>query len=150
MCCLEVANWIPNSINADGTPFENGVGYKANTRLSLSSGGESLNATGYECTGFIPAKYGDVVRVKNVDLTNENSTNMVFYDSSKTPITCSETRKGLPLALFFTTTEGNGVYKRTISGTIGTWTAPANTEFIRIGSKEITANSVITINEELV
>jgi hypothetical protein len=149
---IVIINQIPISTDASGNPFvgTNGeAGYKTGYRLSLSSGGETA-ASDYECTGFIPAVLNDIIRIKNIDITEENSTNIIFYDSSKNPIVCSETRYGIPLALFFATAEGNGVYSGTIEGTISTWTAPSNTAFIRIGSKSITADSILTVNEAIV
>jgi hypothetical protein len=151
----EVAiNWITNSINADGTPFvgANGEsGYKTGYRLSLSSGGETA-ADGYECTGFIPAKLNDVIRVKNIDLTSENSTNIVVYDSDKQPTKGTATQYGCSLyALFITkgTDEGNGVYSAKLASTIHA-SFTEDVAYIRIGSKSITADSVLTVNQEIV
>lgn len=133
---VETKNWIEE------------VGYTANTRLSLSSG-NTTSATDYECTGFIPAKINDVIRVKNIDLTSENSTNIIFYDSSKNPIACNGSQHGTSLAAFFATNEGNGVYKGTI-GALSYITFNTAVAYIRIGSKSITADSILTVNEEIV
>lgn len=139
-------NQIPLSVDASGNPFNGGQGWKTGTRLSLGSGGESAD-DGYECTGFIPATKGSILRIKNVDITSENSTNIIFYDSSKNPIVCNVSYHGTTLANFFKTAEENNVYKGTIEGTIFDWTAPDNVAYIRIGSKSITAASVLTVNE---
>ena len=53
-------NMVPLSINADGTIY-NGTGYKNGCRVrSGGAEGEMANAA---CTGFIPVRGGDVVRI---------------------------------------------------------------------------------------
>ena len=142
-------NQIPISTDVSGNPFNGGQGWKTGARLSASSGGETA-ATDYECTGYIPVSKGDILRIKNIDMTSENSTNIIFYDGSKTPIACNGANYGTSLAIFFGTADANNVYKGTITGTISGWTAPDNVAFIRIGSKSITADSVLTVNQEIV
>lgn len=142
-------NQIPISIDASGNPFNGGQGWKTGYRLSASGGGETA-ATDYECTGYIPVSKGDILRIKNVDMTSENATNIIFYDGSKTPIACNGANYGTSLAIFFGTADANNVYKGTITGTISGWTAPDNVAFIRIGSKSITADSILTVNQEIV
>lgn len=133
---VEITNWIEE------------VGYTENTRLSLSSG-NTTTASGYECTGFIPAKHGDVIRIKNIDLTNENATNIVGYDSSKQPT--SNTGTTLYNAFITNGTEENGVYTTTLSGTISNaFGSGTGLTYIRIGSKSITADSIVTVNQEIV
>lgn len=141
-------NQIPLAIDASDNPFNGGQGWKTGYRLSASGGSETA-ADGYECTGFIPAKIGDVLRVKNIDLTAENATNIVFYDGSKTPIACNGTNKGTTLTLFFSTSEGDGVSSGTI-GNSANLTFSTDVAFIRIGSQSITADSILTINEPIV
>ena len=142
-------NQIPISTDASGSPFNGGQGWKTGARLSASSGGETA-ATDYECTGYIPVSKGDILRIKNIDMTSENATNIIFYDGSKTPIACNGANYGTSLAIFFGTADANNVYKGTITGTISGWTAPDNVAFIRIGSKSITADSILTVNQEIV
>lgn len=137
---VEITNWIEE------------VGYTENTRLSLSSG-NTTTASGYECTGFIPAKNGDVIRIKNIDLTNENATNIVAYDSNKQPYNAGSGNYGTSLYAAFITngTEENGVYTTTLSGTLGNmFSQGGDCAYIRIGSKSITADSIVTINQEIV
>jgi hypothetical protein len=58
-------NWVLHSINQDGTIY-NGVGYKNGYRVrSGSAEGADSNAS---CTGFIPAKEGDVIRVSGYNI----------------------------------------------------------------------------------
>lgn len=139
-----VINQIPISINADGSLFvgANGEsGYKTGYRLSLSSGGETADSD-YECTGFIPVKYGDVIRIKNVDFTIENATNFVTYDANKNPIKSNNSYYGGQLKVF----ETEGV-------ALNTNLLPTLTEdlaYIRIGSKSITSESILTVNQEII
>ena len=131
------------------TNYIHEVGYTTGTRLSLSSGGETTSgATDYECTGFIPVKVNDVIRIKNIDITAENATNIIFYDSDKNPIQCNGTYHGISLAYFFAL-EVNDVYKGEIKGTIYDWVAPSNAAYIRLGSKSITSDSVLTVNQAI-
>ena len=80
-------NQIPLSVDADGSIY-NGIGYKEGYRLS-SSGAEKEN-TGYIhgtiCTGFIPVKQGDVVRIHGCSWYNPNSGTNYFcgYNDSFT------------------------------------------------------------------
>lgn len=149
-----IINQIPISTDASGNLFvgTNGEkGYKTDYRLSLSSGGETA-ATDYECTGFIPAKQNDVIRIKNIDLTSENATNIIFYNSDKTPIKGSASTYGVTLYGFFVTsgTEENGVYTSTLDGDIHNAIGTGDLAYIRIGSKSITDESILTVNQEIV
>lgn len=144
-------NQIPISTDASGNLFvgTNGeAGYKTGYRLSMSSGNETA-ASGYEVTGFIPVKQNDVIRIKNIDVTSENNTNIVFYNSDKTGF-ASSGNHGIPLNTMFVTggTESNGVYTRTLNDYLINNTH--NIAYMRIGSKSITDESIITVNEEIV
>lgn len=146
-------NQIPISTDTSGNLFvgTNGEkGYKTGYRFSLTAGSEKVEA-GYKVTGFIPVKYGDVVRIKNIDTTNENSTNIVCFDSNKQPINGGTTTYGTSLYNAFVTngTESNGAYKATLN-TDNHNSFASNLAFIRIGSKSITDESIVTVNQEIV
>ena len=71
-------NLIPTSINADGTIY-NGTGYKEGYRVrSGGAEGAQNNAT---CSGYIPVKAGDIVRVSGINF---------FYDTSSNAINVSD------------------------------------------------------------
>lgn len=53
-------NWVPLSINADGSIYNNGKGYKDGYRVR--SGGAEQASGNTSCTGFIKVNPGDVVR----------------------------------------------------------------------------------------
>ena len=56
-------NWVPVSRDTDGSIY-NGTGYQEGYRLSSSGALKAQENT--VATGFIPAKYGDVIRMKGV------------------------------------------------------------------------------------
>lgn len=146
-------NQIPISTDASGNLFvgTNGEkGYKTGYRFSLSSGSET-SASGYKISGFIPAKQNDVLRIKDIDLTDETATNIIAFDSAKQKLNGGTTTYGLGLYSFFVKngTESNGVYKGTLSASLHS-AFGAKLAYIRIGSKSITADSILTVNEEIV
>lgn len=57
-------NWVPYSIESDGTIYNGGLGYIEGYRLSSS--GALKEQENSVATGFIPAKPGDVIRMKGV------------------------------------------------------------------------------------
>lgn len=137
---VEITNWIEE------------VGYTADTRLSLSSG-NTTTASGYECTGFIPAKYGDVIYLRNVELTDENATNIVFYDSEKNPLVVNTSGlHGTTLYYLFVTkgTQAGDVYSSALVAEGALVALPKTFAFIRIGSTSITDESILTVNQEIV
>ena len=142
-------NQIPLSTDADGNLFNGGQGWKTNTRLSLSGGGETA-ASNYECTGFIPVKNKDVISIKDIEVTNENLTNIICYDNNKSPYNGGASTYGIKLYTLFVEngTESNGVYTATLSGLIFSGFG-ANLAYIRIGSKSITNESIVTVNQEI-
>lgn len=137
---VEITNWIKEA------------GYITGKRLSLSSGSETTSgATDYECTGFIECKFGDTLCIENVDLTSENQTNMVFYDSEKTPYRGGATSGNYGLSLYHLfiekgTQEGN---KYSVTLTSGMANSIASgMSYIRIGSKYIGDDSVLNIKRD--
>lgn len=137
---VAITNWIEE------------VGYTEDTRLSLSSG-NTTSASGYKCTGFIPAKNNDVIRIKNIDITSENATNIIGYDSDKNPYRggTSSGNYGTTLYNLFVTngTNSDGVYIATLGSNI-TNAFSDELAYIRLGSKSITSDSILTINQEIV
>lgn len=66
-------NVLPTSIDTDGSVY-NSVGYKADVRWSTSSGAESTY-TGAYLSGYIAASPGDIIRLKNITMSNTDTTN---------------------------------------------------------------------------
>ena len=95
-----IVNQIPISTDTDGSIY-NGIGFMAARRIDSSGAVATLSNSGATnpifVTGFIPVKYGDIVRLKNcfIDTTSvENNTvygqngwsiQNAFYNSSKEP-----------------------------------------------------------------
>lgn len=148
-------NVLPLSIASDGSPYNGGQGWKADTRLN-SSGAETA-ATGTEVTGFMPFALGNVYRFKNIKIsgTIENTTQyIVFYDANFTKLLHVYTYQ-----LYahsgnkpnFTLTP-DGYWEsydtsniRSFNNTID-W---SKVKYIRISAEEITNDSIITINQEI-
>lgn len=57
----QATNWVPLSISSDGSIYNGGLGYKAGTRVR--SGGAEGSDSSCICTGFIPFKKGDTLRI---------------------------------------------------------------------------------------
>lgn len=51
---VEIVNVLTTSVNADGTPYNEGQGWKADTRWSGSSGAEQTPYSGVYLSGYIP------------------------------------------------------------------------------------------------
>jgi hypothetical protein len=79
---IKYKNWVSYSIGSDGKPFNGGLGYYNGQELSGSSGSQRAGK-GYTCTGFIPVKQGDVIRIKGCHWYSTKATNyIVAYTSS--------------------------------------------------------------------
>ncbi len=147
-------NLLPLSVDANGNPFNGGTGWKTGWRLSMTTGGETA-MDGYECTGFIPAKYGDIVRIKNIAYTDndqENKDNIVFYNEEKEKmVTDGTSGQGLGYINVAQSELENGALKFTLDSDIFyKLTSTSGLAWIRIGSSSITNDSIITINQEIV
>ena len=122
-------NQLLNATDDNGSPYNNGKGYKPDCRLN-SSGVEKNDYTGVCCTGFIPCKAGDVIRFKNITVASSTVTAYIAkYDSSKTFISISSAVNEI--------TENS----YTVSG--------ASTAYVRFSFGVISDDSIITVNEEI-
>lgn len=147
---LACTNQIPISTDTDGTVF-NDTGWQINK--NLSSSGVVQDRTGSDVTGFIPIKYNDVVRLKNVHyekvasgaLTPQNQ-RIAFYDASKN---------------FLGLIVGSNAYhqnrKFNDAGHLIEFTVLniddidlTNVAFFRINAVYIGSDSIITVNEEII
>lgn len=80
-------NRIPSAINADGTPYNGGLGYSALGRRVGSSGNESSGTSKEWCTGFIDITGAENIKFNNVVIKDEwsistNNCWVVFYTSN--------------------------------------------------------------------
>jgi len=82
-------NWVKYSTEADGvTIYNGGLGYKENARVR--SGGAESGSPGALCTGFIPFKKGDILRIypqfcglntnNTLNFADENFSNLGQYN----------------------------------------------------------------------
>lgn len=78
-------NWVQYSTESDGvTIYNGGLGYKEGYRVR--SGGAEQATTNTACTGFIPFKKGDVLRIYPA-FAGQNIVNSInFANSSRTNI----------------------------------------------------------------
>ena len=139
-------NQIPISTDTDGSVF-NGVGYQEGYRLS-SSGGLS-DAPGMYVTGFIPAEYLSVVRLKNVGHNYNESTatsqRIALYDANRNFLFTANANATSALLKQFDA-DGN-LTQFTVTNYGGNDASTA--AYFRINGSYIGADSVITVNEEI-
>lgn len=127
------------------------VGYVEGKRISLSIG-EEKDQAGYYATGFIPVKYGQTVRIKGIDVTDNNMITITSFDADKNPIFSSSERCGTTLYHAFVekgTDEGNGVYAAVVNTVMYTCFT-SDVAYIRISSTLITDESIVTVDQEIV
>lgn len=150
-------NWVKYSTESDGvTIYNGGLGYKNGYRIR-SGGAEAAQDTA-SCTGFIPVKGGDIVRISGVDFSKglvDNAVNV--SDSGFTNIgqmTPSYHNAGYGIfavnapyqAYCFDSVvkESDGVWK---------WVLPPATSgvaYIRVtGYTKDGSNLIVTVNEEI-
>lgn len=151
-------NQISKSTDASGNLYNNGQGWKADTRLNSS--GNEVGAVGIEVTGFIPMTKGDVLRFANMKACTSYSANassnssqyIAFYDSSKSLLRSYKTSD------IFGTGNQSGYYQYDDSGYLtyydssnlkGYMSNADSVAYFRISAEEITSNSIITVNEEI-
>ena len=145
-------NQVPISINPDGTIY-NGVGYKNNTRVR-SGGAEAANEESV-CSGFMPFKIGDTLRIyPTFDGGNVNNA-INFADTNFTnlgQITDSGARYGICAS-------GNKTFKTTVVDGVSTLTlteehyGSSDIAYIRVTHKNYMtnngANLVVAVNQEI-
>ena len=129
-------NQIPLSTDADGKPYNNGLGYKTGTRINSSANEVAIN--GMCCTGFIPltGKAGDIIRIKNVTFAGSASVYLICYNSNGV-VSKTFTQPNLESATV------DGVTTITTGTQIGLMS-------MRLSCGVIDDTSIITVNEEIV
>lgn len=136
-------NWVPFSTEADGkTIFNGGLGYKNNSRLNSSAAVVTLD--GYTVTGYIPARAGNIVRVKGVSFDSAHNSGCYFwtFDSSFTKLK-SERPSDSSTADISITQEGNGVIAFSLVD------YNTSVRYIRLSAYGDGANAIVTVNEEI-
>ena len=134
-------NKIPLSTDASGNPYNNGQGWKTGYRLSGSSGNESAQE-GTEVTGFIPVKYGDTVYLK--DITDDGTHVICFYKSDYSFLAASAHNTAFGGAI------GGEIVSFVVNGNLhSSMVSESGIAFMRVSATEITADSIITVNEPI-
>lgn len=143
-------NQLPLATDTDGSIY-NGTGWMEGYRLNSS--GSPDGYSGSYLTGFIPAQIGDVVRLKNVVWQNGVSSGLnsgnqrvSFYDSNKNYI--AQTNAIAAAGALNGIKDENGIWTqftlKNFSG--GDLT---NAAYFRLNCAGLSAESIITVNEEI-
>jgi hypothetical protein len=138
----EIINVLKTAIDASGAIY-NGVGYKDNTRISVSSGYAERDLSGVDLTGYIAVSIGDVLRFKNMQIVTGDYCNVVYlYNSSKTGVGSINAN----VSTFKPVIDSGGNVTQI---TIPTIADTPDISFIRINAKAIDGTSVITKNQPI-
>ena len=149
-------NWVKHSTESDGTTiYNNGLGYKDGYRVR-SGGAEAEHSPG-SCTGFIPLKAGDTLRIWPAFIGRNTDNAINFADGNFTNLgQIVDTGTGYGIC------EGNSaLYKSTVVNGVSTLTLTSshdpNIRYVRItnlinhSSAQMTsgAEMIVTVNEEI-
>lgn len=129
-------NQIPlSTVAIDSAEIYNGVGYQAGKRINSSF--QEVTASGMCCTGFIPVRVGDVVRIKNVTISGSSTAYACVYTAAGTGAVSFDGSQ-------LTAATVNGVTTLTVTGdSVGQL-------YLRVSVGVIDETSIITVNEEIV
>ena len=142
-------NMLRIATDANGNPYNGGLGYKENTRISNSDYSEKT-ATGWDCTGFFPIARGDVVRLYNMeyyDLQGTGGTDkrQGIFGYAADRASCTTTGAATLTSAWNAVMSSEGdVAQFTM---VSSW---SNDDFLRLTAKNIDAFTIITVNEEAV
>ena len=147
---LAYTNVIPQSINADGTPFNNGRGWLHGYMIEVTNGNLRGNSS-WNITGFIPVTQNDTFRIKNYGFSATPTAydNISFYDSSfgfLGVFTASSPKN--PLSQFV----ADGMMTACIASAGATnfdAAKKASIAYMRLSFDDITDSTIVTINEEI-
>lgn len=137
-------NQIPRAENADGTEYvgTNGEdGYKTGCKIN-SSGAEAAAST-HKVTGFMKAKFGDMLRFSGIGCTNASATRIAFYDASHNWLNGLTTDRAYAAI-------SAGIY--TINEDLSSYAAMKSIEdmaYVRLSVETLDGSSKMTVNEPL-
>lgn len=151
-------NWVRYATESDGvTIYNDGLGYKDGYRIR--SGGELIEADGSSCTGFIPVKAGDVVRMAGYDFNHVSAQNTInayaadFGHWGQAAINNAEGGYGQ-----FSTVWKEYGWSSCFENPVGVlnWIAPPDVDNVKIAYIRVTgivesggSEMIITVNEEI-
>ena len=140
---VNYTNWVKKAIGTDGNIYNNGKGYKEGYRLD--SAGQEGQRAGYDITGFIPAKRGDVVRFKNVTFQPGADAYLARYRSTFESHSITGYTSAANLSAWAPVFDESGnVLQVTIPTAIST-----SAVYFRFSVQDINENSIITVNEPI-
>lgn len=133
-------NILPLAVDGTGTSVYGTNGYKTNTRLSSSNPANESSMTGMCCTGYIPIKPGETIRIKNFTLGSSNTgyINLYHFSAIGTSNSIADKYNTLNSSIV------DGVLTHTIP------TAAKSTTYVRLCCSAIDDTTIITVNEEIV
>lgn len=145
-------NQLPISIDTDGSPYNGGTGYKTGFRLNSSGAEKQITESYFDAsvgvTGFIPCHAGDTIRVSGMVIdpadVQASSYNITVYNANYTKVILTCWNNIVNHAT--TTTDSKGyIDSITLVGNFG----DSSVAYIRLSAKNITAESIVTVNEEI-
>ena len=148
---IKYTNQLAIATDATGAIY-NGIGYKPNTRISVSSGNfEDKTESGWYSTGFIKAKPLDVIRFKNCTFNSTHTgsgTNRSYIYGADANYAFVSGKQSSNVQIV---ADGSGYSPVVENGNIVQLTVPSfmNCEYIRITVHGLTEDSIITVNEEI-
>lgn len=153
-------NLVPTSTDTDGSVY-NGTGYKDNARLSSSGGVSGTAQNGSVTTGFIPYKYGDVIRIKGAEWLGATAKYsghyyIIPYNSNKTVLSGAvlscESYAGGTWGTGITYDESTGVTTFAFNNSNSSNLIQNNfgkASYFRINAYGKGADLIVTVNEEI-
>lgn len=143
---LEKPNQLPMATDDDGSIL-NGTGWLDGYRISASSGSVSANAA-TDLTGYIPVSVGDTVTFTNM-LMPEKTANVGVHFYSARDVSSKllsvagwDGSSGFPGTTWTYTADEEG---NVLSFVVPNWEQLENVAFMRVVAREITGDSVITV-----
>lgn len=135
---ISYTNVLPFAVDTDGVSVYNGVGYKADTRWSTSNSTE-VEASGYYISGYIPCSDGDIVRLKNITLPNEDGNGcLIYYCTSLGVVSSTHNSTNLTKYNNAIWDDNNNLIQFTIDGDFS---------YFRVQGTYMGTDSIITRNE---
>lgn len=150
---VKYKNLLPSATDLDRVTIYNGIGYKPDTRLSSSTtaAGSTVSHTGMYTSGFIPAKPGDILRIKGAKSMSGTTSYVILFNSSNARVAYTNIEQHNSNGDWDNATQTekqsykNGVLKFTLASSYyGT-----NFDAVRFSAGYMDANTIVTINQEI-
>jgi len=142
-------NQIALSVDENNTPYSNGTGWKPGYRLNSSGTESESSADGV--TGFIPVKYGDVVRFKNFPYTpGADATGYIaLYNKNFESIASTQSKRFDADDYLYRPYTVDAETGYITSVTLASEYEDPGYAYIRISAPGLNGTAIITVNEEI-